>query len=138
MKFFSSIGRFFKKIFTTTTWTHQAAATLTLTAPLIETLVTVFAGAPVGNATTAVLNEIQSDFGVVVTTLHQAQDGALSGPQLALVSSTLNAIKNNLADLEKASHISNPDTLEKINVTVTAVTAEIDAIIGLIPQTPAK
>jgi hypothetical protein len=130
MSFFSKVEAWLKKVFGSPKWENTARATLTIVAPLTETIVGLVAGEPAAAAVGAIINVVQSDLGVAATVIGQADatptlDGALS------------AITTNLQALLTAGHISNPTTQTKVTAIVNTIVGEVEAIQKTLPATVA-
>ena len=97
------------------------SSTLTYLGPLLQTIVTLTAGAPAGSETAKLLAVIKSDLVTatqVVTTVGQS-------PSLT---SLLNGIQSNLGALLAAAKISNPNSVAEIEVAIGLVAKEFAAL----------
>jgi hypothetical protein len=135
MKFFHSALAFFKKVFTSTDWTHAAQVGITVTAPLVETLATVIGGAGVGSEVTNIFNIVKTDFGVVSVTLGQIQAAPGNVNAVTLLKNTLGSIKTNLSQLLTVADIKDAGTKQSVTLTVNMIVGEIDAVLDAIPAT---
>lgn len=131
MSFFSSIGGFFSKLFSKApSWSQTASATLTLIAPLTNTIVALTAGETDAAEISSIISEVQSDLAATAALISQAHSGADVSSQL---NSTLSAVSNNLDVLLKAGHIKNATTQAKVEAAIKTITGEIQAIIAVLP-----
>lgn len=129
MKIFSSIEAWFKKVFTNApSWDKIASATLTVVAPLVETVVALTAGEPASAAIAVIVGKIQSDLGAATALI----ESATASPTLTTI---LNAVKANLSALLVAGQISDPKTVAEVTSIVNTVIAEIEAISSVVPAT---
>jgi hypothetical protein len=129
VKIFSSIEAWFKKVFTNApSWDKIASATLTVVAPLVETVVALTAGEPASAAIAVIVGKIQSDLGAATALI----ESATASPTLTTI---LNAVKANLSALLVAGQISDPKTVAEVTSIVNTVIAEIEAISSVVPAT---
>lgn len=127
MSFFSKIESWFTKIYgKAPTWEKTASATLTVAAPLVETIVTLVAGEPTAAAVGVVVSQVQSDVAAVAALISTA------GPAPS-ISSILNAITGNLKALLTAGDIKDATTLTKVESVVNLVVGEFEAILKVVP-----
>jgi hypothetical protein len=126
MSFFSKIESFLKKVFGSAKWENIARATLTVVAPLTETIVGLVAGEPAAAALGALINQIQSDLGVAATVIGQAD-------QTPTLTGALTAVQSNLQAILTAGHITDPTTLQKVTAVVNTVAGEIEAVQKTLP-----
>lgn len=128
MSFFSSIGNFFKKVFgSEAAWERIASATITVIAPLTETIIALTAGEPASAALAAVIEQIQNDLAAVNAVVTTA------GSSTVDVNSLLTSIEVNLQTLLTAGQIKNPATLAQVTAIVDMLLGEIKAITSIIP-----
>lgn len=125
------------KVFKNTDWTHAAQTTISLAAPLVETIAAVTLVPAVASEVTLIINTIKSDFGVVATTLAQVQVGSYGVNTMTLLVNTLNAIKSNLQSLLTVADIKDANTRQEVTIAVNTIVGEIEAILGSItPSAP--
>jgi hypothetical protein len=134
--FFHKAFAFLKKVFTNTDWTHAAQVSITVAAPLVETLAELAGGPSVGAEVTNIVNTVKTDFGVVNNTLGQIQAGASNVNTVTLLKNTLNAIKTNLQQLLQVADIKDAGTKQTVTMTVNTIVGEIDAILESVPAMP--
>ncbi len=128
MSLFSKIGLWFKKVFgSEAAWERIASATITVIAPLVETIVSLTASEPASAEVTAVVNQIQGDLAAVNLVITSA------GGSNVTISSLLSAIETNLQTLLTDGQIKDPATLAKVTSVVDLVIGEIQAILKVIP-----
>lgn len=138
MSFFKSALAFFKKVFTSTDWTHGAQVAITVAAPLVETVATLAGGPAAGAEVTNIVNVVKTDFGVVSTTLGQIQAGSSNVNTITLLKNTLSSIETNLQNLLTVADIKDAGTKQTVTLTVSTIIGEIDAILASVPTvTPA-
>ena len=133
MSFFDKIGRFFKKVFSTTSWEQTASATITVVAPLLETVVALVAGAPAEALVANVVSEIQSDLAASTVLIQDAALGNGTTSTKTAIQSILTAVQTNLKSLENMAEIKDAATQAKVTAAVSAIGAEITAILTAIP-----
>jgi hypothetical protein len=126
MSIFGKIESWFKKVFSTTTWEQKAKATLTVIAPLLETIVALSAGEPAAATVASIIAEVQSDLGAAAALIGQAG----STPTLR---SVLESVKSNLQSLLTAGHIKNPETQTKVTAAVNTIVGELEAVLSIVP-----
>ncbi len=126
MSIFKKIISFFVNIFGSTTWEQEASNSISLVAPLIETIVTLTAGESNSATVANVIKEVQTDLTDIVSFING------TGPNVN-VTSVLNSIISNLDSLLAAGHIKNAVTLTKVTSIVTTIINEIEAILKIIP-----
>lgn len=119
--FFARVKAELVKLFTHAPgWEASAAATLTYIAPMVELVVTlVDPGATV--AVCAVVAKIQSAMAAAAVVIKAA------GPTPTLLT-YLNAINNDLAEIEALAQVKDPATASKLEALVATITQEVNAI----------
>lgn len=128
MTFFSKIEGWFSKVFSKApSWQQTASATLTVAAPLLETIVTLSAGEGAGEEVGKIVAEVQSDMAAASALITS------SGPTPTL-NSVLGSITGNLGALLTAGHIKDPGTLEKVTSVVNTIVGEVEAITSVLPK----
>ncbi len=123
VSFFGKVKLELTKLFAhAPSWEASAAATLTYVAPMVETILTLAdpAVAPVVDATIAKVQAAMAAASVVIKA---------AGPTPTLVK-YLNAINDDLAMVEEASGVKDPETAAKLTALVAGVTAEVNAILS--------
>ena len=125
--FFGRVKAELKKLFAHAPgWEASAAATLTYVAPMIEVMVTLAdpAAAPAVNA---VIAKVQSAMAAAAVVIKAA------GPTPTLVT-YLNAINNDLTQVEGVAGIKDAATAARLTALVTTVTEEVNAILAEVAQ----
>lgn len=124
---FSKIKSIFKKLFGMEPKIAQAiSATITVVAPLLETILIVLGDAPVAAIVSDIVETIQTDL-AAATALVQSSGAT---PTLTGV---LNAVVTNLNSILSAADVKDPVTLEKLTTIVNTLVAEIQAILIELP-----
>lgn len=119
--FFARVKAELVKLFTHAPgWEASAAATLTYIAPMVE-LVATFVDPGATVAVCTVLAKIQSAMAAAAVVIKAA------GPTPTLIT-YLNAIINDLAEIEALAQVKDPATASKLEALVTAITQEVNAI----------
>jgi hypothetical protein len=131
--FFHSALAFFKKVFTSTDWTHGAQVAITVAAPLAETVASLAAGPAAGAEVANIINTVKTDFGVVTVTLGQIQTAPGNVSAITLLKNTLASIKTNLQSLLTVADIKDPATLQTVTLTVNTIVGEVDAVLESVP-----
>lgn len=127
MSLFSKIGSWFKKVFGhAASWEKIASVTLTVAAPLTETIIGLTAGEPASAAVAKIISQIQNDMAAVSVTIESA------GPT-PTITSFLEAIDSNAKLLLTSGDIKDPATLAKVQEVVDVITGEIAAILAVLP-----
>ena len=108
---------------------HVADAILTYVGPALQTIVTLEAGAPAGALVGKVIREAQSDLTAASGVIYDF--GASPS-----VGSIINSVKENLAALTAAGHITNPSSVANVNQVVSELEVLVTAL-SKIPATPA-
>jgi hypothetical protein len=132
--FFSRVEGFFKKVFGSSKWEKTASTTIAIIAPLLETVLTLTAGAPAAALVAAVVATVQKDLAATAVLIDDVDAGGASvatGPQQ--IANLLNGIKANLGGLLSVAEVKNSAKIAEITTAVTTVTAEVDAILAAIP-----
>ncbi len=128
--FFSKVKAELKKLFLHAPgWEASAAATLTYVAPLVETVVAL-ADPEAAPLVTSLIQKVQSAMAAAAVVVKDA------GPAPTLVT-YLNAINNDLAQVEAVAQIKDPGTAQKLTATITTITAEVNAILQAVAPTAA-
>jgi len=134
--FFEKIGAELKKLFGNTTWEKQAIATIEYVSPLLDTFLTLVAGAPVATAVQGIINQLQTDLATVSTVASEtATAPSASGYQTA--ENALNSIKANAPQLLAAADIKDEKTLATATSIVDTLVSEADAVLANLPSAPA-
>jgi hypothetical protein len=126
---FAKIKAFFAKVFKSTTWIQVASGTLTVVAPLVETILALLA-APLEPEAATIFSEIQADLGAASVLITTAGTGGT-----ATLTSVLDSVKTNLALLVPAMKIKDEATAAKVTAVVNTVIGEVEAIIQAVPKT---
>lgn len=122
VSFFEKVKAELKKLFAHAPgWEASAAATLTYVAPMVETVVAL-ADPEAEPAVTAIIGKVQSAMAAAAVVVKTA------GPTPTLVT-YLNAITNDMTQIESAACIKDPSTAAKLNALVGTISGEINAII---------
>jgi hypothetical protein len=129
---FKRVEAFFKKAFGSTSWEKTVSATLTYTAPVLETVVALTAGEPAAALITGIVREVQTDMAVVAVTVDDAQSPAGTTAPASAVN-VLGSIKTNLASILAGGHIEDPKTLTAVTGVVDKVIGEVDAMLENAP-----
>lgn len=138
MTFFKKAFDWLKKVFTNTDWTHAAQVSITIAAPLVETVAGLVAGPAADAEVTNIVNVVKTDFGVVSTTLGQVQAGSSNVNTITLLKNTLSSIVTNLQSLLTVADIKDAGTKQTVTMTVNTIVGEIEAILASVPAvTPA-
>ncbi len=128
VSFFERVRSELKRLFVRIPgWEASAAATLTYVAPMIETFVSLAApeAAPLVNA---IVEKVQSATAAAAVVIKTA------GPAPTLVT-YLNAINNDLAQIEGVAGIKDPAMAQRMTVLVGTITAEVNAILAEVNAT---
>jgi hypothetical protein len=128
--FFSKLESFFKKVFGSSTWERTAETAITITAPLLETLVALTAGEPAAAALTGVIKQAENDLAGTAVLLQQAQLG--DGTAKTQATNMIAAVDTNLQTLLTDAQIKDPATLEKVTAVVNTVSGELQAILAAV------
>lgn len=135
MSFFSNLATDFEKIeniFVSffkkePSWALVAETDLAFIAPVINTIVTLNAGAAVDAQVQEVIADIQKDL-VLATKFVQAEDSSSN------LTDVLNTLKSNLNGLLTLAGIKSNPEFNKISAYVSGIIAELEAIINVIPK----
>jgi len=134
--FFHSIKAFFQKVFGSANLGRTISATITIAAPLVESIVAMTAGEAAADEIKSVVNEVQSDLAAAAALATSVTPGA--GETVpAQIGSILNGVKTNLASLLAAGHIKDTATVGKVTNIVNTVVNEIEAILSELPTVTA-
>jgi hypothetical protein len=137
MSFLHSISSFFSKVFhSNPDWTHTASTTLTLAAPMVQTITILTAGDEYGAEVENVMSEVQRDLGQAAKLIADAHSGGQQAGVIPQLQTLLNSINGNLGGLLAAGHIKNQQTLKKVEVAVSALTGEVSAVLSVLPKNP--
>ena len=137
MSFFSKIEAAFKKVFGSSKWEQTAETTLTLVAPLLETLLALTAGAPAATAVGVVIAKIQMGLATAAKLSSDIKAGTVSSANGAQqLSAMLAAVQADLGTLLTATQIKDQTTQAKVTAIVDSISGEVQAIIAALP-TPA-
>ena len=123
VSFFHQVKTELKKLFVHAPgWEASAAATLTYVAPMVETVVTLVdpEAAPLVNPLIAKVQSAMAAAAVVIKA---------AGPTPTLVT-YLNAINNNIAQVEPCVGVKDPATAAKLTALVGIITGEVNAILS--------
>ena len=125
---FAKIKAFFKKFFgDEPAWSKVALNTLTVVAPLVETVLALVQPefvAPV----TSVLNTVKTDLATAAALIDVGQ----ANPTLTGI---LQSVQTNIASIESLAGIKDAATQQKFAAIVTTITDEVGAILQSIPAT---
>lgn len=128
MSWFKDIENWMAKAFNAApSWQQTASATLTVTAPLLQTIVTLSAGEAAGAEVGSIVSEVQSDMAAAATLIK-------SSGATPTLTSVLGSIQTNLGGLLTAGHIKDQGTLTKVTSIVNTFVGEIEAIASVIPK----
>lgn len=114
------------------TWENAASTALKLAAPLLETLVTLTAGAPIAAKVAAIVAQAQADMAGAATVISQA--GSTTGG--VSITSFLSSVQTNLGTLLTDADVKDATEFTKIESTVTTVLGEVQAIASSMPKAP--
>ena len=108
-----------------------ADAILTYVGPALQTIVTIEAGAPAGALIGKVIREAQSDLTAASGAIYDFGATPSAG-------SIINGVKNNLAALLAAGHVSNPASVANVNQVVNELDVLVTALakVSANPPTP--
>lgn len=121
---FRDIGGIFKKLFAAEPKITQVViATITVIAPLVETILVVTGQEVEARAVELVIEQVETDL-TAITALVQS-----SGVTPTLTS-VLNAVVENLESLLTAGQIKDPNTIKTVTATVGVIVGELKAIIA--------
>jgi hypothetical protein len=132
-KFFSKVEAFFKKVFGSSKWEKTASTTLMIVTPLLTTLLTLVAGAPVANLVGGILSTAQKDLAAAAVVLDDMDATGSTASGTAQVVNILNGVKTNLSSILSIAEIKNSTKVADITSAVNMVTDEIDAILAAAP-----
>lgn len=127
--FFEKVGSEIEKLFKSGGWETKALATIGYVAPLVETLVTLFAGTAAGGVATSVINQVKASLATVSTI---AQDGtpAPGSSAAQTVATNLTSINTNLAALLADADVKNSSKVTEVEATSTLISGEISALLS--------
>lgn len=125
----------FKKLFShAPTWSQTASATLTLTAPLLQTILLTTAGEEDAAQVSKVIAEVQTDLALAAHLISDSNGQAPTADTIAAINTALDAVSDNLSDLLAAIHIKNPTTKTKVETITKTIIGETQAILALVPK----
>src|ERR1039458_7668805 len=134
MSFFSKIEAAFKKVFGSSKWEQTAETTLTLVAPLLETLLALTAGAPAATAVGVVIAKIQMGLATAAKLSSDIKAGTLNATTgAAQLSAALTAVQADLATVLSAAQIKDQTTQATVTALVDMVSGEVQAILAAVP-----
>ena len=123
VSFFRRVQTELKKLFTHAPgWEASAAATLTYVAPLVEMIVAL-ADPEAAPVVTGLIAKVQSAMAAAAVVIKDA------GP-VPTLTTYLQAVKNDLAQIEAAVQIKDPNTAARVTTAVATITAEVNAILA--------
>lgn len=131
--FFKKVEAFFKKVFTSTKWETTASSTLLIVGPLLQTVITLLAGAPAGSAVGGILADIQTDLGAAKAFIDDANLTGATSSRAAAVN-LLNSVKTNLPQLLAAAEVKNSGKQAEITSIVNTITGELGEILSAAPS----
>jgi hypothetical protein len=125
MSFFKDIEAIFKKVFGSTNWEQTAETTITVAAPMLETIVALAAGGPAAAAVTGVVKQVQNDLAATTMLLRSA-----SGPTVKQkISNLITGINANLQTLLADADVKNSAKAAEITAAVNGISGELQAIL---------
>lgn len=127
--FFEDVGGWLKKFFTNSTVEQQVLATVRYMAPIVDGLVTVFAGAGAGAAVTAVLSQIQSSLASIASLASGAASAASGVNTQTAILNELSLLKTNLGQIMSLADIKDAATQQKVSGFVDTLVGEVEAAI---------
>jgi hypothetical protein len=131
MSFFGKIGGFFKHLIGNAhTWERAASLTLTIVMPLAQTLITLTAGPGVSAEVGGIIGKIQAG-------LKAVNDVVVSSGPVPTVKSTLDGVLINLKELEDSAEIKNSANATAVQLVVTTLIGEVEAIMAELPAATA-
>lgn len=130
--FFKKIEAFFKKVFTSTKWETTASSALLVVGPLLQTVITLLAGAPAGSAVGTILADVQTDLGAAKAFIDDANLTGATSSRAAAVN-LLNSVKTNLPQLLAAAEVKNSGKTAEITSIVNTITGELGEILSAAP-----
>jgi hypothetical protein len=136
-KFFAKVEAFFKKAFGSSKWEKTASTTLMIVTPLITTLLTLVAGAPVAALVGGVLATAQKDLAAAVVIIDDMDTAGTTASGTAQVVALLNAVKTNLTSILSIAEVKNSTKVADITAGVNTIVEEIDAILEAAPTAAA-
>ena len=110
-------------------WEHAAATTLRVTAPLLNTLLTLAVGPAAAAKVAGIVAQVQKDMNDVAQTLS-------TGGSPATFGSVLGSIQSNLGTLLADADIKNETKFTEIEATVNTVIQEVEAVTASMPPAP--
>jgi hypothetical protein len=123
LSFFEKVKAELSKLFAHAPgWEASAAATLTYVAPMVEAVVAL-ADPEAAPAVTAIIGKVQSAMAAAAVVVKTA------GPTPTLMT-YLNAINNDMTQIESAACIKDPATAAKLTALVGTISGEINAVIN--------
>jgi hypothetical protein len=114
-------------------WESAALTALKVSAPLLNTLITLTAGAPIAAKVAGVVSQAQADIAGAAATISTA--GAATGG--LTISSFLGSVQANLGTLLTDADVKNATEFTKIESTINTVVGEVQAITSLMPAATA-
>lgn len=128
MSWFTKVENAFKDLFKSTTWEQTAETTISVAAPMVETIVALAAGGPAEAAVASVVRQVQNGLAGAKAVL-----GSVSGTTAkAQVSSLITAVNANLATLLQDADIKNSTHAAEITAAVNGLSGELQAIIAAV------
>lgn len=121
--FFRKVEAELKKLFTRVPgWEASASATLTYVAPLVEAIL-LLANPEAAPAVVALVSKVQSAMAAAAVVVKDA------GP-VPTLTTYLQAVNHDLAQIEAAAQIKDPATAAKLTAMVSTITSEVNAILA--------
>jgi hypothetical protein len=125
----SAIEKAFKNLFNhAPSWLNIAAATITYVSPLVETLITLSAGAADAAEAQDILTGVETDL-AAASQLIKTVNAETTLPGV------LNQILASLPTLLALVKVKNPELVAQIEVYTTLITKELEALLNSIPAT---
>jgi hypothetical protein len=131
--FFDEVGKWFKKLFGSTTWEKQVSAAIGYIAPGLELIIGLVAGSAAEAAVQLVITQIQNGLATLATIVSGAVSAPSANSYQAAVAA-LNSIKANFASLLSLAEIKDSATQEKLTEIVNPLIAEVDAMLENLPS----
>src|SRR5271157_4962597 len=130
--FFEHVGDWLKEVLgKEATWEQAASTALKVAAPLLTTLITLTAGAPIAAKVAGIVAQVQADMAGAATVI--STSGAATGG--VTISSFLGSVQTNLGTLLTDADVKNSTEFTKIESTINTVIGEVVAIGSAMPKT---
>jgi hypothetical protein len=132
MSFFGKLAHVFGSIFGKAPSVLQTVrSVISFVGPLVSGILPLVGGEEYAAETGKIIAEIESDLGTAATLISQAH-GSPSADVYDKINNLLGAVNNNLAALLQSGHIKDAGTVTKVTAIVNTITAEVQAVTGLL------